>query len=344
MDTRLTFSVPSWTPACSFSVATCTCIGCHVQASKRRCRTLEEKARESKKTLEEGKPLSLAQLNAWWVETPEAFTMEADTGPAMISANAELSTQHPIGGTWVSEAILQDDSNSKVELVRSGEELLVRKTIPQTTMEALVHKELCDTLEGTPLSGFVPRFRGMRLSGEEYELYMEHVEGPTLHEVMSVISLRDFDRLVSALHGFLALLGQIGFLHGDLHTRNIILRDYGKGKRYEVPIAVGSLLLSEELSFFPVLVDFGHSVTHRHHMSSLYHGPYLNEMVDVIRFYTCLGKSQGDGSLPSEKVVALIGRVFDTENMVAWVPIPLLCDQLTHTALQRHYVGVLTVP
>lgn len=324
-------------PACKKDVSICVCADCQRRASPRRCSALLKKGSECIREVERGNKISLSSLRTWWEKHEWFACTEKSSNETVEILNTVLSKNHPPRQGYIEEIIMQDDENSKVTLISRNEELAVKKTILTTSTEALIHKQLHDTLRDTPLLDFIPSFRGLLRKRDVYELYMDHIEGPTLKEAMPSMSLAEFDRVMALLHGFLALLTNIGFVHGDWHLRNVVLKGYGSHKTYEVPLIVGEEFFFETLPFFPVILDFGHSVTHTYSLASPYHSPYLNTMTDVLRFYSCLGSS-GEGTTPVEKVLKRINSLFERETEALIVPTPLSCRDLAHESLQKLYV------
>lgn len=242
---------------------------------------------------------------------------------------------------------LSIEEDRQVELLTiQGHACVVKKTV-EDPVEILVHQELVtSTAHDRHMKQLLPSLYSARRKGEKYEVYMERVDGPTLNEAFQK-ELIDGDELMTTLlvlHSFLAYTRKTnGFTHGDLTLNNVVLRGLGRGKVHRVPIMTGpgkAMLVS--LSFCPVVIDFGLSMTRKFSFMHDYLTPFSGDLLDIARLYQHIsirvdGKEDGFVSVTHEHLNVRLGEGWGV-CLFYPVPLPLLCKELTHEAIITRYL------
>lgn len=255
-----------------------------------------------------------------------------DSDPLALSLYREHMTR-------VIREIMKQDNLKPVDrepmsaIVADEQEIALEKRVT-THYEGVIHRQLCSLLYGDVyLAQLVPSMYGI---GDDL-IYLELIPGQSLHQVLSknwrAIDCRTMTLMLIILHSLLDYLNKsIGFVHGDLHWKNIMLRGYGSDKTYQVPILStdGSYSLID-LPFVPVLIDFGLSRSTRYNFSYS-SGCFSTPLVDVWRLY---GTFSVYGCTLFRDVYtileSLFGRGWAGRQSGYLPPIPVDCLRLSHS-------------
>ena len=258
---------------------------------------------------------------------------------SLTSAYAALPEYKPVGDMTLLSSKRREQS--VVEHLQIGEEKVVRKTI-ESEEEPLIHKQLCDVLSNDPyMSRMLPTFLGVD-KGEQLAYYMEDVSSVSLSQAMEDgIDGDDVLIAICSLHSLLGLLhSKTGFCHNDLKADNVLLRGYGQGKKWKVPVVIGERRVLVTLPFLPVLIDFGISCTRKYFSSSQLSSPFLSEMVDVIMLYRELDvevESDHPFARVTERIEKVCGKGWRTAQYI--LSLPLRMEELTHASMARLYLA-----
>lgn len=228
-----------------------------------------------------------------------------------------------------------------------GKRTVVNKIIKEMDDEPLIHEQLWEeSLRVRGLSQMIPRPYGLepRLSGR-INMYMERIYGSDLIDVIEDMEKTDVLSTLIAVHSFLAhMKRRIGFEHADLSIRNIVLRGYGGDEIYSIPIITRNEVKYIEMSFCPVIIDYGNSVTNRYCTTWSHGSPLSTDLIDVWVLYNGVRNRKG---VLLQSLDDDLTAVFGDEwyrRFIFPIPMPLICEQLTHEAILERYLtesGVL---
>lgn len=254
-----------------------------------------------------------------------------------IRSSLTLHGEHRLN--WQKD--LKYDTDRSVALLSlEGRPCAIQKTMEHEYIEeVLIHKELCDFIEEKDkrLSILLPTFYGV-IYDEELRLLSEYVPGSSFTSAILTMRDEDIRMALRVLHGFLSYLKRnLGFVHGDLSTNNIMLRGWGCNHRYQVPLIEGDEWTMVELSFAPVIFDFGLSATRSISHLSLFYGPQMTTFNDCALLYASLSTFTHIAGVKDAlgRLGMILGPSWVTHLREALYlpPLPLLCDQLTHDYL-----------
>jgi serine/threonine protein kinase len=219
----------------------------------------------------------------------------------------------------------------------------------ETGESILIARELDQLCQNKGVS-FVPAFYGycddpdISIAQNDemmYKSYVEYIPGVSLMEAIQGGQFKESD-----LHGCLAvyhttldwLWHAIGFVHADLTPYNMMLRHYGEGRTFEVPILdrEGNITGVAELPFYPVLIDFGFSVTKNHSRWQASTSPHMSPLCDILRMYYFLNANFSDAQIA--KVIAMLDQYFLFKPGNFITPLSVSIPGLSHKKLANLYM------
>lgn len=249
--------------------------------------------------------------------------------------------------------VISSKEGRTVEILHvDGKETAIRKTHETMTdsWEALVHRQLWSFLSKSSfLSLFVPAYYGFSRRKGVYTSYIELIDGVTLTRALhNGMTDGDLIGTLLVIHGLLEQLHQsLGFVHGDLHTDNIMLRGYGLGEMYKAPVLMTDDVDPVEISlpFFPTLIDFGLSTTNTYCTITAIASPVGTPLVDVWRLYALTARAPYRHILPgiTDRLLALLAKGWEVRWKDSYIPpLPLECSELSHSSIieyimNKHY-------
>ena len=327
MSAEVTASLPPCT-----SETTCPCAACSVEGNEEYSAYLIELARAYKEEYNERGSIDISTCFLNMMK--KADTKFTRVGREALSLDYDSLEEYipPESGRVTRTFTSFMSTLEQIE----GEGVSVMRKKVNNKEEVLIHNQLHDSLYGSKM---IPAFLGVK-KGEPSTYYMERVEGPTMKEAMRAgMSAQDLLSTVYVIHSFLGHLRRsFGFVHGDIKFDNIILRGYGEGKAWTVPVYRGTHVNLISLPFLPVLIDFGQSSTYKYSTATQFPSPFPTEMIDVIMLYKGLGST--DENHPFFLAAERIGRVVGGNWRKATAvhpPIPLLVQEVTHESMMALY-------
>lgn len=221
---------------------------------------------------------------------------------------------------------------SDIRTARGNTLAIVKVASPE---EILICQELDSLCEEKKLA-FVPCYY-THLSDL---LYMEYIEGRTLSRAIRGGLNGDLlNKTLGVVHALLDWLwSSVGFVHCDLHADNIMLRGYKSGKTYEVPLvdSSGSVTKTYTLPFYPMLIDFGNSVTEQHSSWEIAASPIATPCLDVLRLYCAL--SYDLSSLVDSIKKKIDKKLYKSDPRTFFPPLELSIEGLSHRELAELYL------
>ena len=345
---------------CSYpNPAYCLCIGTNCLCACVRCggessyypEHLRKMAKTYKKQYDRGERPSLLAL----VDEIEKAWPRRMTEIGFLGLKAEYDT---LPAFTLSDAIAEEGGDGELEFFTDSVAGRVVKRTTTGEMRALIHLQVTNALESyvarlAPIfpriskyvRGMVPAFLGVDKNedraGRRVVYYTERVDGVSLADALVLgIDEADVRMTMLALHSMLESFKSIGFVHGNLRPQNVMLRGYGQGEEYPVPILVEGVGHIAILPFLPTLTNFDFASTQRYssYLPSL--SPYVNETSDVILMYAGL-----DLELPSthpfreaaKRIERVCGEGWQQASYVP--PLPLRFSDLSHEAMMGLYLG-----
>lgn len=195
------------------------------------------------------------------------------------------------------------------------------------------HDYLCETYQNTQFRQLIPYYFGCAKWGPSYASYMEYTPGNTLADY--IINKVDFDvtGLLIVIHAFLDdAYTRCGFVHCDLHARNIILCET------ETNFVIEGVEIN--LPFRPVLIDFEFSRTNKACFPSCVSGPIMGQLGDILSLYKMF--TGFDSPRPSVliKVLSDIIRLFGSIKVAPhYPPLALQHTKINHSAFLMRYLA-----
>lgn len=190
--------------------------------------------------------------------------------------------------------------------------------------------------------GFTPKIYG-------YDPYcdvmvMEYVRGNTLRSVLQSISNKDMLLLLEVLHSLLGYLwSKYGFLHGDLHSGNIILRPCQEHELVPILSTSGEVERLVSLPFRPVLIDFGCSITNACCRWDVACSPLVTTELDNMRLYNDLHYKGSRCSLVVEIAEKLSRTMKFSESSSYYAPLSYGIKELEHESILKRCRELLTL-
>lgn len=187
---------------------------------------------------------------------------------------------------------------------------------------------------------------------EPYVL-MEYIDGTKFGDAVGSMDDITIATTLVVIHGYLRVAWErYGLVHADLHPGNILLKGWGSGERFHVPIPGHPQSMSVILPFIPVVVDYGTSKTFKYSYLEAGTTPDVTPVADICRLYSFLPLST-NSSVVAE-VSAYISQYvitdFTVENggtIMSYPPVyvPYAVRQaITHLKIQsilQKYLGTL---
>lgn len=378
---RIETSLP---PCCTPEKDECRCSSCVVVSNPERCGILLSMAKERLRDLQEGRRVSAnaagaryriltdgvkktlpldSDFNDYKEDEEDLIPFLSENQLASLADGSYHAGLRSLMRTTVRHLVqnrseetlrvLSSAPDRLVELMRVGETYCVVKKLVTCPSEILIHEQLYAAIRHDPyLVQLIPTpYSARRVADEHYQSYMEYIKGPTLAEALhdGTVDGESFMNALLVIHSFLGdMKKRLGFLHGDLTLNNIVLRGLGSGHQHNLPIKIseGKAILVT-LPFCPVVLDFGVSSTHAYSTVTDYLGPYLNEIADIVRLYEnlTLQSNEEDGLITTTHKYLSLFLGEDWYNSRYYpVPMPLLCDQLTHDAIRTRYLSHAIIP
>lgn len=201
--------------------------------------------------------------------------------------------------------------------------------------EILICQELDSLCEAKKLA-FVPCY----YTHSSGLLYMEYVDGCTLSRaIRGGLSGDLLNKTLAIVHALLEWLwSSAGFVHCDLHADNIMLRGYKRGETYEVPLvdSNGDVVQTYSLPFYPVLIDFGNSVTTACSSWEMAASPIVTPCLDVLRLYSVLAYNLSPrvDSVKSKMDV----KMYKSDPRTFFPPLSISIEGLSHGQLMELYL------
>jgi serine/threonine protein kinase len=238
------------------------------------------------------------------------------------------------------ERRLKDASNRSVDLLSVEDSpCVILKSVELDNLEELfIHKELSDFVQqDSRLSILIPTFYSSKY-GDKIHIFSEYIPGATFTDAKLEMSDGEISLTLRVLHGFLSYLRRhLGFVHGDLTTNNIILRGWKSDRNYEVPLIVDGEVTMIEMSFVPVIFDFGLSTTTKYSRLCFFRGPLASSFNDCVLLYSSLSDLAQISHIQrvTERIRTILGPdwVGELGEGLYLPPLPLICNQLTHDYL-----------
>lgn len=175
-------------------------------------------------------------------------------------------------------------------------------------------------------------------------LYIQHFDGILLED--SNIPVELLNQTIGYIHHMLAYLkNKIGFSHGNLHSKTILLAYYNpeNPSTYVLPLVDenGTELTRVSLPFLPILIDLTHATTNTHSQYTSTSSVHSNELCDIVSLYM-IGQASGYLGGYSYIREALGPSFFEFQQDVydvSWrlPPYGRVVEGVTHTALANLY-------
>lgn len=190
--------------------------------------------------------------------------------------------------------------------------------------------------------GFTPKIYGYDPCCDV--MAMEYVRGTTLRSVLETISNKDMLLLLEVLHSLLAYLwSKHGFLHGDLHSGNIMLRPCEEGEQVPILSTSGDVERLVTLPYKPVLVDFGCSITKACSRWDVACSPLATTEIDNMRLYNDLYYKGSRCPLVVEIAERLSRTMRFVNSRSYYAPLCYGIKELEHESILRRCRELLTL-